>query len=443
MVVITIYTIFIVAFFGNLLVETGMIPPEVTLATEFSIYLLFCFSFFQNAISSRSRFSFHLIFFYTSFAAIAVASATLNHRLDINLIIGLRPILRFYIFYLALINLRLSEGQYKKINILLFTIFILQLPVSFARFLTLGISENTIGTYGTHGGGLTPIIPIVAIGYLSGFYVFWKKKLIYLILGLGFIAFGILGEKRVLFFLFPLTFLAIYYVGYIKGQNVHPAKFVGAAVLLLTMSLSIQIIMMMNIRTLNPDQKTGGGRIDYGYVFEYAKKYETSEYYGRKGSGSGRGSTTQIALNTVLNNGIGHLFFGFGPGTVVSSIIKTDARLDKQLLPYINSYGKTGLTYILVEYGLFGALLLGPVFLIFMVTSYQWFKAETDPYWKSFSLGNVIFTGLYVFLFFTYNRMPVNDDTMLPVYFYAMAMMYSRLKDRRTSVNVRPIEVLP
>ncbi|MCM2285991.1 MAG: hypothetical protein NDI81_14490 [Desulfobacula sp.] len=435
MALIIIYAIFIIAFFGNLLVETGLIPPEVTLATEFSTYLLFCFSFFQNAISGRSRLSFHLVSLYAGFAVVALASAILNHRLDISLIIGLRPILRFYILYLALINLPLSERQSKKINILLFAIFILQLPVSFTRFLALGISENTIGTYGNHGGGLTPIIPIVAIGYLAGFYIFWKKKLIYPIIGLGFIAFGILGEKRVLFFLFPVAFMAIYYIGYIKGKKVSPAKFIGAAVLVLTITISVQILMMMNIRTLNPDQKTGGGRIDYGYVLDYAKKYETSEYYGRKGSGGGRASTTLIAMNTVLNNGVGHLFFGFGPGTVVSSIIKTNARIDKRLLPYTNSYGKTGLTYILVEYGLFGALLLGPVYLIFMVKSYQWFKTETDPYWKSLALGNVIFAGLYVFLFFTYNRMPVNDDTMLPVYFYAMAMMYSRLNKQGRSMQ--------
>lgn len=440
---IIIYTIFIIAFFGNLLVEKGLIPPEVTLATEFSIYLLFCVSLFENAIRGRSRVTFHLVSLYTGFMVVAFSSAILNHRLDMNLIIGLRPILRFYIFYLALINLHLSERQFKKINILLFTIFILQLPVSFTRFLALGISENTIGTYGTHGGGLTPIIPIVAIGYLSGFYIFWKKKLIYPIIGLGFIAFGIVGEKRVLFFLFPIAFMAIYYIGYIKGKKVSPAKFIGVAVLVVTVTISVQISMMMNIRTLNPEQKTGGGRIDYGYVLDYAKKYETSEYYGRKGSGGGRVSTTLIAINTVLSNGASHLFFGFGPGTVVSSIFDTNARIDKRLLPYTNSYGKTGLTYILVEYGLFGALLLGSVFLIFMVKSYQWFKMETDPYWKSFSMGNVIFTGLYVFIFFTYNRMPVNDDTMLPVYFYAMAMMHSRLKDRQSNVNNRLTEALP
>jgi len=418
-----IYVIFIVAFFGNLFVDLKIIPPEVTLVTEISVYMLFCISLARRG----PKFSLDLVYVYLGFVLVAISSAILNSHLNLNILVGLRPILRFYVFYLALNNLGLKENQYKKINILLFAIFIMQLPASAIRFSYLGISERSIGTYAEHGGGLTPIIPIVAIGYLSGFYIFWKSKLIYILFGIGFVLFGIIGEKRVLFFLYPLAFMGIYYLGYIRGRKVSPIKVVGTAMIFIAAIVAVQLIMMKNIRTLNPEAVYGGGSISYGHVLNYAKEYETSDYYGRPGSGGGRITTTIIGMKTVFDAGIGRIFFGFGPGTVIPSIVTTERRLDRRLLPFINSYGKSGLAYALVEYGLFGLILLSAVFLIFMVRSFKWFKLETEPYWKSLSMGTLVFASLHAFIFFTYNRVPVNDDTIVPVYFYAMSLMNYRI----------------
>ena len=63
--------------------------------------------------------------------------------------------MRFYLFYLALINLGLDETMLKRINKFLFILFIIQLPAVAYRFSIYGISELTIGTYATHGGGPT------------------------------------------------------------------------------------------------------------------------------------------------------------------------------------------------------------------------------------------------------------------------------------------------
>jgi hypothetical protein len=178
MTILLICQIFVIGFFGNLLTDYQILPPEAKLISELSVYLLFCYSLI-NRSNKHPQFCFHLLNFYFAFLLIAISSAFLNGYMNQRLIIGLRPILRFYFFYLALLNLNISENQYKKINKMIFVLFILQLPASAIRFQQYGISELTIGTYASHGGGLTPVIPIVALGFLSGFYIFWKPKIIY------------------------------------------------------------------------------------------------------------------------------------------------------------------------------------------------------------------------------------------------------------------------
>lgn len=418
--------IFLTGFFGNWLVDYQIIPPWITLVTELSIYLLFCIALVQNN-SRRRGIKLDLFFVYAFFVFLAVISAAVNRHFDLSLIVGLRFVLRFYVLYLAFLNLDLGVDRLKKINVLLFVLFVLQLPAVAIRFAYWGISERTIGTYAGHGGGLTPVIPIVAIGYLSGLYIFLKKNFLYLLLIIGFVLLGIAGEKRVLFFLYPVAFMGIYYLGYFRTNSLLSMKLFVSAIAIIVLVVMVQFFMMQNIRTLNPEQTYGDGSVNYKYVWDYAKKYESSEYYGRKGSGGGRISTTIVAFKTVLGAGFENALLGFGPGTVVSSVVATGLERDRRLLAFNNSYGKTGFAYVLVEYGILGAILISYVFLVFMRRSYRWFEIENDPYMKALALGTVVFAFLQAGIYFMYNRVPINDDTIVPVYFYAMAFMYRRI----------------
>ena len=423
MALFLIFQVFIIAFFGNLFVEYQILPPESTLLTEISVYFLFCYALIRKTFGTSNTSS-HLWYIYTLFIISALCSAFLNGYLGMRLLIGLRPVLRFYIFYLALINLGLTDKQYKNINKLIFLIFFLQLPASAIRFMYYGISELTIGTWGSHGGGLTPIIPIIALGYLVGFYIFWKKKIIFPLLSLAFILFGIVGAKRVLFFLYPVAFLGIYYLGYIKGGKVPFYKHLGLLVSVIAVIIFVQIFMMKNIDTLNPEHKVHGS-INYSYVLDYAKKYETQE--AATGGAGGRFSTLMLAYKTVFKAGIGHVFFGFGSGSATGSKLDKNFHLDKRISRYVRSYGQSGMTHILVEYGLFGLLLIGSVFLIFIRRSLKWFDLEVDPYWKAIAMGTVVFAVLEAFIFFFYNATPIVGDTIVPVYFYVMSLTFYRL----------------
>ncbi|MBN2810101.1 MAG: hypothetical protein JXR80_11465 [Deltaproteobacteria bacterium] len=424
-----IVQIFIVAFFGNLFVDYGLIPNYFTLLTEVLIYFLLCYALFLRSVKGLIV-RLDLWQFYLAFILIAASSAVFNGSLDLRFIVGIRPVLRFYIFYLAVINLIWDEAQFNKVNRLLYVLFLLQLPASALRFCYYGVSELTIGTYAGHGGGITPVIPIVALGFLSGFYIFWKRKPVFIILGIGFILFGIAGAKRVLFFLYPITFFGIYYLGLVIGKKTSFLRKASVLCFALIGVLVSQFLMMKTIVSLNPERKAGGSA-SYEYVLDYARKYESKkdQHSGRAG---GRFSTIELTLNTLEEAGAGHLFFGFGPGVLTNSAIRSGGKIDMKLYPYLNSYGKTGMTHLLMEYGFAGMLIFSYIFLVFVKRSFSWFKRETEVWWKAMAMGTVVFATIQAYVYFLYNTTSLLGDTLVPVYFYVMALMFFRINLTRS-----------
>lgn len=421
-----IYLIFLVAFLGNLLVGYGLIPYYFTLTTESSVYLLFLYSIFSTS-RRHEAYRLHLSFLVAFFLIGALCSILLNGIFNYQPLLSLRLIFRFYFFYLALINLGIDTADLKRINNLLFSLFIIQLPATAIKFYFLGFREETIGTYGVKGGGLTPIIPIIALAYLAGYYVFHKAQKVYILLALGFFLLGIAGVKAVLLFLYPATFIGLYYLLFIRERRLRFYKNMVMFILVVLVSAGAAAAIISVSDRLNPEKAAGGGSIDFSYAVKSAKEYTLERSDDRK-YGKGRVATTMIAFASVWNDGLGRFILGYGPGTLTESVFNLDRRLDRSTIRVDRSYGVPGMVYVLIEYGMFGVILLGLILWNFARMSWKWYNTETEPYWKAFSFGAFVFSLLYAFIFFTYNRTFIGD-TLPPVYFYAMATMYLRSKE--------------
>ena len=426
MALFLIYGIFFVAFFADSLVGYNLIPAHVTIVTELLIYLLFLYSL----VASRTRlkdYRPHLVPLFAFFLTVALCSIVVNNTFNFRPIFSLRLILRFFIFYLALINLGLTDGQLKKINTLLFILFIIQLPASAIKFYFYGFSEKTMGTYTARGGGLTTLIPIIALGYLAGYYVFHKAKKVYLLLGIGFVLYGIVGMKAALLFLYPITFLGLYYLVYIKGMGVNVARDLSKVAFIVLISIAVAVTIICVQPRLNPE-RTEGGSVDISYALKNAQKYTTGMNSRNDEYGVGRFATTMLVFDQIWNGGIAPLFFGYGPGCLTRSILH-GGPIDPRIVRIGGSYGKTGMIFILTEYGLFGLIPLSLMFCIFTHMCWKWYNYEKEPYWKAFATGSLVFALLNLFIFFAYNTLPIAGDTIPPVYFYAMSVMYLRLKE--------------
>ena len=438
MAIFLIYGIFLLAFFADSFVGYNLIPAHVTIVTELLIYLLFLYSLVVSR-SNHKDYCLHLVPLFAFFLIVTLCSIVVNNTFNFRPVFSLRLILRFFIFYLALINLGLNNDQLKKINTLLFILFIIQLPASAIKFYFYGISELTMGTYTVCGGGLTTLIPIIALGYLAGYYAFHKPRAVYLLLGVGFIAYGIVGAKKALLFLLPITFLGLYYLTYIRGKSVNAAKHLSIIAFVALLSIVVGGTIIKFNRILNSERAVGG-KIDLSYALKYSKEYTTGTNYHNPEFASGRFSTTMLTFDTIWEGGLPHIFFGYGPGSLTGSVLSKRPSIDRNTFRISGSYGKTGMVFILTEYGLFGLIPLGLMFCIFAHMCWKWYNYEKELYWKAFALGSLVFSLLNVFIFFAYNMVPIDDDTIPPVYFYVMATMYLRLKQiTRENVTTAPI----
>jgi len=255
---------------------------------------------------------------------------------------------------------------------------------------------------------------------------------------------GIVGAKALLLIMYPIVFIGIYYLLYIKSNGIKPARDLVLITAICLFSAVLGAAIIKYQPRLNKERIVGG-EINLDYTYEYIKNYNVEKMPDNPSAAAGRISTLQLVIETLLKGGVEQFCIGYGPGSLTRSILDSSA-VDKRILNIAGSYGNTGMTYILTEYGFFGFILISLMFVIFSLRSLRWFKIENDSYWKAIAAGTVVFTFYEAFIFFAYNVEPIIGDLMPPIYFFAMASMYYRLRNLRNIQKVqegieRPIPI--
>jgi hypothetical protein len=332
--------------------------------------------------------------------------------------------------------LSLTDTEIKRINKFIIFIFIIQIPVATVKLFIYGPGERAIGTYSLTEGSLSTIIPLIAIGYLIAFYIYYNKKFIYLLLSMGYIYFSIICKKRALVFMLPLliSFLSIMFLKE-KDYNLSLKKMLKWRILIIA-TLLILIVFYFSIRlvpALNPEGKIGG-TFDLKYSAHVFVEYFTREP-DDSGYTTSRFSTTRRVFAVLYKKGFARLFFGYGPGSYTKSrfMLKEKERLAYKELRII--YGVTPLTYIAIEYGILGIF---PYFLFifsFFIKSIKYWKIAGSPYWKAFSFGSVGFSFSMILLWLTYHIPSFTGDPIPCLYFYCMAIVYLKYRQHQENTD--------
>ena len=189
-------------------------------------------------------------------------------------------------------------------------------------------------------------------------------------------------------------------------------------------------------KTLNPDRELGG-RIDLGYALEYAKQYS----YGVDGYGYsyGRIATTLRVIEILRESGVSQILLGVGPGATTPSFLgskKEREIFERQYDSFKIAYGLTTMNRIALEYGLAGVVIFIAMLIGLTRMCLKLYRVEREPYWKAFAAGSVWFSFSMVFFAFTYHWTAFWGDTMPPLYFYAMAVVYTRYNHRNLQTSV-------
>ncbi|WP_419658209.1 hypothetical protein [Desulfosarcina variabilis] len=412
-----------IALLGGIRLYLGL-PNVIVILTEILIYTLFVISLFSRKI--KGLYFPHLIFSLFIMIMIGLCSISLNETSYHRMIFSIRLLYRFYFFYIAITLLDLSDDSLKFLNKILFIYLILQFPVVAIKFIKYGIAERTMGAYSTPDGSLSTTIPITVIFFMASFYRFHKKSIIYLLVGLVYIIISIVGAKRAVLYLFPIQFVFIYYYFYFKGFEIDWTKKISIFVFFLIFILILSSSVVYLNRSLNPEEEVGGS-INYKYALNYTKDYmDGVDGYGYS---YGRTTTTIRVFEILSKKGIINIFLGLGPGSRTKSFFDTKKDIKKQIElkdEIMISYGMTAFTRIAFEYGVLGVIAYLYIILNLTMMAIKYSKQEDDPYWKAFAYGSVGFSFSMLFFFFAYNTSSVWGDTYPALYFYVMAVIYTR-----------------
>lgn len=223
----------------------------------------------------------------------------------------------FYVFY----NSRWNDKEYDRVNRLFVWLCVSQIFAAILKFSIVGICEPYIGTMSSHSGGLTTLFSLTGFCYCMIMSLCMKRKI--LLLGcLGFVLFGLIGEKRALVFMIPAFLLVSYFVYslFVRQPAVLFIKRMLAGAILIPV---IFYVMVRVNPSFNPDRKVWG-KFDLEYTIDYAEKYNSGTLTNDS-DGVGRSEAHARFHEHIFNDNLYNIIFGYGAGLLVQSSFNHEA----------------------------------------------------------------------------------------------------------------------
>lgn len=402
-------------------VEQGFLPFQIMWFPELLSGLLFL-KVLVHSLARKQKFRTAGFKFVFVFLLISFYSLIYNSQSLIPALLMLRLLFRYYILFLAILNLDLDEKAMKLINSFLIIIFLLQLPLAILKLLIYGQGERSMGL-SSHS--ISTIIPLIAISFLYSFYFLYEKKKGYLLGILSFVGFSFVGGKRAFIFFFILLIGFLLWV--LKKQIRLNLKSIFLAVMLICISFYFAARLLPRF---NPQNKVWG-EFNIKHIINFSYEYETVTKEGVTG---GRIATSINVFNLLSESGPLHFAFGFGPGVILKSMFGSYDRGENLEKRFGIRYGESGLSWLAIQVGYLGAFLFFLFLYIFLKESYLYFRQEDDQYWKSVASGMVGFTFIYLITCLVYVPF-FNMSGVSVFYFYLLAIVVLRKRIMKAQEN--------
>jgi len=396
-------------------VGQGIIPMQVMWLPELLSLLLFVKALI-NRILKSSRIRLFGIKIVIAFLTVSIVSLLINGLNIISWLLFLRLLFRYYLLFLAIINLDLDKDNMKFLNTILIFVFIAQLPMSLIKLFIYGQGEIPVGL-SAHAE--PSIIPIIAIGFLLSFYFFYQKKPIYIVGIIAFIGFSIIGEKRAFILFLPVALIYFFWVA--KGYLKISLKLVVLSILAFTFVSYFTIRMNPS---LNPQDKFWG-EFDLQFFAKYILNYTT--HISETGLSTGRVSTMINVFNNLSERGFVGLAFGYGPGCILKSMFASVDSRENISSKFGVRYGINGLNWLGIQTGYVGAALYAILLLMILKNANAFLYLTKDPYWKSFGVGMAVFCFIMVLLSMIYSPFFINDS-IAAIFFCLVGFLFNNIK---------------
>jgi hypothetical protein len=360
--------------------------------------------------------------------AVAALSYSYNQPGMLPAIFFVRQIFIFLLFFVALLNLDLSDQTVCKINRLVVFLFLIQLPAAAAKLLLVGQWEGLgIGTVSWQAGEFSTTLPLFAIAFILSFYFFRKDKKCLLLIA-GFFLFGTAGKKRALALLIPVVSGVIWYL---YGKREVFKRRLVLSVSQMKYFLVMCVIAFAGVfassRLLNDEMY--GGRFDIRGIVNYIIWYNTRDDIALYGADDtdyamGRVTITRLSLKVLKEGGSIQQLIGFGPGAMIRS-----PHLGRENVAF-EQFGfrgaVTGFVVLVLQVGFLGVLFVTLFFLNLFKRTYILYQRSPNLDYKIVALGFLGATFLFLLDFFVYSQSTLYFGVLTPVYFYIAAIVFRR-----------------
>lgn len=346
---------------------------------------------------------------------ITLFSGFINNFGYASILAFIRLFLRYYLLFLAIINMNLSEKHEKLIIRLIIFIFIIQIPLAVWK-LFLGLDEETL--FGLNGTSITTTVTLTAIAFIISAHLINKPSKLNFLLAIGFIGFGIIGGKRAIPFLLPIVFIFMAWLFRKELRSLFKYAVISIPILLITFYLMLRLLP-----SLNPQGKVWG-EFNPGYALEYAQLYTTGNTNELETTG-GRWQTSQRVYEHLIDKGVLGLGLGFGPGAILDSRFQGISREHMLRSKFGIHYGVTGINWLGLQIGYVGALFYLAFFWFVLQKTKIYFYNETDRFRKALAGGFVTFSFIILFISIVYNPIFLHDSVSA-IYFCLAGIMVAR-----------------
>ena len=308
----------------------------------------------------------------------------------------------FYCFYHA----SWTKENRDSFNRLFIGLCVSQFFAAILKYFIIGICEPYIGTMASHSGGLTTLFSLAGFTTCSIMYFCTKKKK--LLLGcVGFVLFGLIGEKRALVFMIPVSLLASFlvYSVFSKQFGISFIKKIIEGIVLVPL---IFYVMVRVNPSFNPEREVWG-TFDLEYTLNYTEKYNSGALT-KDVDNVGRSDARAAFHAQIMNDNLYHILFGYGSGLLVQSGFNTETKgsvqeysLDRWGIGYSISIGYLKL---LAQVGFIGMFLYFMIFISLLRGIYHGIKKQRSINTVTFGYGISSFICILIMLILsiTYNN---------------------------------------
>lgn len=333
----------------------------------------------------------------------------------------------FYCFY----NADWSDENCDSINQLFIWLCVSQFFAAILKFLIIGICEPYIGTMASHSGGLTTLFSLTGFCICEIMY-FSVKKRTWIWGCIGFILFGLIGEKRALVFMIPAFFFISFLIYSLLTRQFGTAflkKIVSGVILI---PLLFYVMVRIN-PSFNPDRKIWGD-FDLGYTLNYAEKYNSGTLR-MDDDNVGRSEALTVFHKHIFNDNLYNVLFGYGAGILVQSAFNHEVSGSVQTYS-LNRWGigygiSIGYITLLAQVGFVGTILYFLIYVSLLRGVYNgifYNRYYADPQTLGYGISALLCIVIMLFLSMTYNK---SSFTFSPVtvalmwfIFYAYKQIY-------------------